>query len=109
MVAAVTLPPKRVLQAAVTQLGQDALGIPPTTPAPLQSAARVGEIIPDQLAQNAVWTSNVIINNVCKRGVRNDGVCKNAVRANDVIANDLFANAVKFFMDSSLFPKSHWP
>jgi hypothetical protein len=48
IVVAVTDPPKRVLQAAVVQSGQDELGIPPTTPAVLQSVARFGAIIPDQ-------------------------------------------------------------
>src|SRR6266853_5047149 len=44
MFAAVTAPPKRVLHAVVLQFGQEALGIPPTTPAWLQSVLREGSI-----------------------------------------------------------------
>jgi hypothetical protein len=54
IVVAVTLPPNRVLQAAVTQLAHDPLGIPPTTPDDVQSAARLGAIIPDHCCAYAV-------------------------------------------------------
>jgi hypothetical protein len=45
---AVTEPPKRVLQLAVVQFAQEADGMSPTTPAVVQSAARLGAMIPDQ-------------------------------------------------------------
>jgi hypothetical protein len=48
MLAAVTVPPNSVLQAAVAQLAQLALGMPPGIPVLLvQSTARAGERIPD--------------------------------------------------------------
>ncbi|PYT48742.1 MAG: hypothetical protein DMG44_13450 [Acidobacteria bacterium] len=43
----VTVPPKSVLQAEVTQLAHEPLGMSPTTPAVDQFAARLGAIIPD--------------------------------------------------------------
>ena len=48
MLAEVTVPPFNVLQAVVTQFDQVPLGMPPTTPALLQSAARLGLMTPDQ-------------------------------------------------------------